>query len=128
MEELGIEDARRQLGEIVNRAHFAEQHTLITRQGKPVAVVVNADWYSAASERPEDRQADAEALAVHRGIADSLNDARRVAGLPARRQPQDKRVVHHIDGDATNNDPSNLELRNVAETTQATQTTEEQHR
>jgi prevent-host-death family protein len=54
MEELGIEDARRQLGEIVNRAHFAERHTLITRQGKPVAVVVNADWYSAVSERPED--------------------------------------------------------------------------
>jgi hypothetical protein len=51
---------------------------------------------------------EAEALAVHRGIADSLNDARRVAGLPARRQPQDKRVVHHIDGDATNNDVSNL--------------------
>ena len=50
-----------------------------------------------------------------------FRSARRVAGLPARRQPQDKRVVHHIDGDATNNDPSNLEIRDVDETTRTTE-------
>jgi prevent-host-death family protein len=46
--EIGLEDARRQLGEIVDRARLADQHTLITRQGKPGAVVVSAEWYEQA--------------------------------------------------------------------------------
>jgi prevent-host-death family protein len=47
MEQIGIEDARRQLGEIVDRARFTDQPTLITRQGKPAAVVVGAESYEA---------------------------------------------------------------------------------
>jgi prevent-host-death family protein len=48
MEEIGLEEARRTLGEIVDRARLAQQHTLITRQGKPAAVVVAPDWYEQA--------------------------------------------------------------------------------
>ena len=47
MEEIGLEEARRTLGEIVDRARLAEQPTLITRQGKPAAVVVGAAIYEA---------------------------------------------------------------------------------
>ena len=49
MEQVSIEEARRGLGEIVDRARLAYQPTLITRQGKPAAVVVNLQWYEKAS-------------------------------------------------------------------------------
>lgn len=45
MEQVSIEQARLKLGEIVDRARLADQVTLITRQGKPAAVVVNVDAY-----------------------------------------------------------------------------------
>lgn len=51
MEEIGIEQARRNLGEIVDRARIAGEHTVITRQGKRAAVVVPAEWYEQAIER-----------------------------------------------------------------------------
>jgi prevent-host-death family protein len=49
MESLSIEDARRQLGELVDRARLAGEPTLIMRYRKPVAVVVSADWYERAA-------------------------------------------------------------------------------
>ena len=45
MEQVSIEQARLKLGEIVDRARLADQATLITRQGKPAAVLVNVDSY-----------------------------------------------------------------------------------
>jgi len=45
MEQVSLEQARRTLGEIVDRARLAGQATLITRQGKPAAVVVNVERY-----------------------------------------------------------------------------------
>ena len=47
MEQASIEEARRTLGEIIDRARLADQPTLITRQGKPAAVVVGAEAYEA---------------------------------------------------------------------------------
>lgn len=47
MDQVGIEDARRQLGEIVDRARYLGTPTSITRQGKRAVVVVSADWYDA---------------------------------------------------------------------------------
>ena len=43
MDTVSIEQARKALGEIVDRARLAGQPTLITRQGKPAAVVVPLD-------------------------------------------------------------------------------------
>ena len=51
MEQVSIEEARRTLGEIVDRARLADQATLITRQGKPAAVVVSLARYEQAGER-----------------------------------------------------------------------------
>jgi prevent-host-death family protein len=56
MDVIGIEDARRQLGEIVDRARLAKEHTSITRQGKPAAVIVNSDWYAAVTELLDDME------------------------------------------------------------------------
>ena len=45
MEELGIEEARRKLGDIINRARIAGERTVITRNGTPAVVVVPVEWY-----------------------------------------------------------------------------------
>ena len=45
MEELGIEEARRKLGDIVSRARIAGERTVITRNGTPAVVVVPVEWY-----------------------------------------------------------------------------------
>lgn len=45
MEQVSLDQARRTLGEIVDRARLTGQATLITRQGKPAAVVISlAKW------------------------------------------------------------------------------------
>jgi prevent-host-death family protein len=41
MEEIGLEQARTKLGELVDRARLAERPTRITRQGHPAAVVLS---------------------------------------------------------------------------------------
>jgi prevent-host-death family protein len=48
MDEYSIERARRALGEVVDRARYAGEPSMITRQGKPAAVVVSAEWYASA--------------------------------------------------------------------------------
>lgn len=98
MESMGIEEARSQLGEIIDRARLADQPTEITRQGKPAAVVISVDWYDAF-------------MCVYpflewQAIVASLREARRTAGL----SPRDSRTVHHKDGNPLNNDPANLEI------------------
>jgi len=50
VESLSIEDARRRLGELVDRARLAGEPTLIMRYRKPAAVIVGADWYERAAE------------------------------------------------------------------------------
>ena len=50
MDEIGIEDARRRLGDLVDLARYRGTATCITRQGKPAAVVVSADWYDAVEK------------------------------------------------------------------------------
>jgi len=82
MEEIGIERARNLLGEIVDRARFTGQPTLLTRQGRAAAVVVNADWYESA-----------------------------ISFIGESRPNLGAFEVVHKDGDPRNNDPSNLELR-----------------
>ena len=48
MESIGLEEARRTLGEIVDRVRFTEEPVIITRQGKTAVFVVSSDWYRAA--------------------------------------------------------------------------------
>ena len=53
-EEVGIEEARKNLGDIANRAHYAGQVTYITRRGQRIAAIVPAN--RAAQEKPMTRQ------------------------------------------------------------------------
>lgn len=50
MDEIGIEQARLTLGDIVDKARLTSTPTRITRHGKPGAVVVSDDWYRSATE------------------------------------------------------------------------------
>jgi prevent-host-death family protein len=45
MEQVSIEEARRTLGDLVDRARMTGEPTMITRYGKPGAVLVSADEY-----------------------------------------------------------------------------------
>lgn len=45
---MGIEQARNALGELVDRARMTGEHTVITRNGKPAAVVVSVEFLEEA--------------------------------------------------------------------------------
>jgi prevent-host-death family protein len=49
METVTLEEGRRTLGDLIDRARLAGEPTMITRYGKPGAVVVSADWYREAA-------------------------------------------------------------------------------
>ena len=101
MDEISIERARVTLGEVVDRARFTDEPTMITRYGKPAAVIVSADWLSAALEYIEHAAEQQEAREKWLALRKALLGGRRAAGLAI----TDPRVVHHIDGDPLNNDP-----------------------
>ncbi len=61
MEEIGINAARPKLGDIVDRARFNNIPTVITREGKPAAVVVSVEFFEhALNARPRPRIRDTE--------------------------------------------------------------------
>ena len=55
MDEIGIERARQTLGDLVDRARYAGDHTTITRQNKQVAVIVPVEWYEQAKAALKER-------------------------------------------------------------------------
>jgi prevent-host-death family protein len=52
MKSVNIEDARKILGELVDRARIADELVLITRYNKPAAVLVGVDRYSEITGEP----------------------------------------------------------------------------
>lgn len=50
MRTTSLEEARAGLGDVIDRARLAGEPTLITRYGRPAAVVVSEDWYRLAEE------------------------------------------------------------------------------
>lgn len=48
----GVQDARRDLRLILDAAVNDQEHTVIERRGKPVAVVVPVSWYIQAGGDP----------------------------------------------------------------------------
>jgi len=102
MDEVSIETARRTLGEIVDKARFLGEVTMVTRQGKPTAVIVGAGWVDEVMTLL-DELAEVE---EYRDRSAALRKGRRAAGLAR----QDPRWVDHIDGNPRNNDPANLRI------------------
>ena len=52
MKSVNIEDARKILGDLVDRARLADEPVLIMRYNKPAAVLVGADWYARMTGEP----------------------------------------------------------------------------
>lgn len=50
----GVQEARKNLRLIIDAAANDEQHTVIERRGKPVAVLVPVDWYIANGGDPRE--------------------------------------------------------------------------
>lgn len=50
MRTVSVEEARAGLGDLIDRARLAGEPTLITRYGRPAAVVVSEDWHRLAEE------------------------------------------------------------------------------
>ena len=50
MRTVSLEQARAGLGDLVDRARLGGEPTLITRYGRPAAVVVSQEWYQEAEE------------------------------------------------------------------------------
>lgn len=48
MESYGIEEARNQLGDLIDRVRLGGEHIVLTRYGKQAVVIVPADWYQKA--------------------------------------------------------------------------------
>ena len=50
MRTVAIEEARAKLGDLIDYARLAAEPTMITRYGRPAAVVVSEEWYREAEE------------------------------------------------------------------------------
>jgi prevent-host-death family protein len=118
MKRLKSEEARRNFRDLLDEAERGEP-TEVLRYDRPVAVLVPADWYRlvldyiALTDYIGLTLANDPAALAWRTLSESLNEARRTAGLPERREPADSRVIHHIDGDRLNNDPANLRIMDL---------------
>lgn len=55
---MGIEGARKQLGERVDKARDEEIHTVLTRHGVPAAILVDPEWYRSARAAMADPATD----------------------------------------------------------------------
>ena len=66
MSELSISEAREHLGEVVSRVEHAQERTILTRHGKPVAVVISIEDFRElqAAEDDADLAAAREALTL----------------------------------------------------------------
>jgi prevent-host-death family protein len=52
MESFGIEEARNQLGDLIDRVRIGGEHITLTRYGKAVAVLVPVEWHPATAPAP----------------------------------------------------------------------------
>lgn len=69
MKELPVSDAREQLANVIDETRLSGEPVYVTRRGKRVAVIVDADVFDRLVEDEEDRL-DREALAAARAADD----------------------------------------------------------
>jgi prevent-host-death family protein len=86
MSEMPISDAREHLGEVVGRARYGGQETILTHYGAPAAVVISFEEYQRLKhvrEDDSDYQLPAE-------ITAQISEGRQ---HPERRQPRPRRTA-----------------------------------
>jgi prevent-host-death family protein len=49
MDSYGIEEARNQLGDLVDRVRLSGEHIILTRYGKQAVVLVPVEWHPATA-------------------------------------------------------------------------------
>ena len=49
---IGARDARPELGKLIDAAHYAGQHTILTKNEQPRAVLVPYEWWRQQQNRP----------------------------------------------------------------------------
>lgn len=52
-ETVGARDARKELGRLVDQAHFQKQHIVITKNDEPRAVLVPYSWWKEHADSDE---------------------------------------------------------------------------
>ena len=87
MSEMPISDAREHLGDVVGRARYAGEETILTHYGSPAAVVISFEEYQ--------RLKGVEVLQLPPEITAIIDEGRR---HPERRTPRPKRVSQFKDG------------------------------
>jgi prevent-host-death family protein len=85
MSEMPISEAREHLGEVVGRARYARDETILTHYGAPVAVVISIEEY----QRLKHARGDADAYELPPEIATQVDEGRR---HPERRVPYRRRT------------------------------------
>jgi len=68
---LAISEAKQQLGALVDRAHLAHEPVSLTKRGRRVAVLVDADDFDRMLERLEDLDDAEAAIAARRELEET---------------------------------------------------------
>ena len=68
---LAVSDAKRQLGAIVDRAHLGHETVFLSRRGRRVVAIVDADEFDRLLEIAEDAYDAAAAIAARRELAET---------------------------------------------------------
>jgi prevent-host-death family protein len=66
---LAISDAKRQLGALIDRAHLSHEPVFLTRRGRRVVAIVDADEFERLRELAEDAEDAAAAIAAREEMA-----------------------------------------------------------
>ena len=87
MSEMPISDARERLGEVVGRARYGGEETILTHYGQPAAVVISFEEYQRLKHARDD--ADGGEYQLPAEITAQISEARQ---HPERRQPRPRRA------------------------------------
>jgi prevent-host-death family protein len=85
MNEMPISDAREHLGEVVGRARYAGEETILTHYGAPAAVVISFEEY----QRLKHARDDSSEYQLPAEITAQISEGRQ---HPERRQPRPRRA------------------------------------
>jgi hypothetical protein len=50
--QVAVSDARKEIGKLIDAAHYAEQHTILAKNDEPRAALVPYQWYIEQQNRP----------------------------------------------------------------------------
>ena len=71
MSDVMLSDAKRQLGALVERAHVAHEPVFLSRRGRRVVAIVDADDFERMRELAEDAEDAAAAVAARREMVET---------------------------------------------------------